>query len=254
MKILLPLLFVSLTIVGCSKYQYAVIASGSTVDSVGRIINENDTLRISYAFSGLEGLARLRIYNKLDVPIYVRWDQSALVLDDQTMGHIKKNTLAINESVDDSKIRWHRKMSSSADSIKVTWEQSVTAIPPTSEIASEFIYLGSKFFERTTAKMKAREHNKSVVKYQNYSQTDSPFQFRSHLTISFSPDFSSSKVIGNNFWVSEVSVTGMKPKQMGPYANRANVYYITKPTVATDVVSSFLILGSVGFLTATKEW
>lgn len=253
MKSILPLVILSLTIIGCSKYQYAEITSSTGVDSTGRIITENDSFRISYAFSGLEGLARLHIYNKLDVPLYVSWDQSALVLDDQVIGRIKKNTLAINESAYDGKIRWHRKMSSTADSVKLTWAQIVTEIPSKSEITSDFIYLGSKFFERSTSNMQERRHNESVVKFKNYSRSDSPLQFRSYLMISLSNDFLNSKIIETNFWVSEVSVTDMKPVQMGSYSNRANVYYISKPTVATEVVSSFLILGSVGFLTATKE-
>ena len=259
MRPLLPLVIVSMIILSCSRYQYAVITSETGVDSVGLITSENQSLRISYAFSGLRGQAHVQIYNKLEVPLYVSWDKSAIIFSDQVASDIRKNTVTINKgpsdrkrNVDNAKIRWHRKLSSHPDSIEHTWLQAVTAIPPKSEVKSDFIYLGNKFFKQPSSDMKERLQDEAVVRYRNYSRSESPFQFRSYFTISHSADLSDSTVIASEFWVSEISVTAVKPSAMRSYLDKANVYYIAKPTAATEVISGALILGSVGFLTADQ--
>ncbi|HNC30155.1 MAG TPA: hypothetical protein PKX08_09130, partial [Cyclobacteriaceae bacterium] len=65
---------------GCSTYQYVTVSS--PLKTQNEFIAENDTVKISYDFSGEQGPVKISIYNKLSTPLYVDWSKSALIIGD----------------------------------------------------------------------------------------------------------------------------------------------------------------------------
>lgn len=69
----------------CSSYYYSVLESN---DAVGEknddkdFVIENDSVCISYCFYGEDAPISITVYNKMDEPLFVDWQRSALILDD----------------------------------------------------------------------------------------------------------------------------------------------------------------------------
>src|SRR5215831_12435682 len=91
MKIMIPLSFIFLVYTSCSVYQYGTIGStGLHLNEKNEFVAENDSLRIQYNFSGEDAPVKLMIWNKLDKPIYVDWQHSALVVNNKSISYSDK--------------------------------------------------------------------------------------------------------------------------------------------------------------------
>ena len=79
-----PLLYLSVFFIvlsGCSRYQYVYINSDLAHDEKKVYYAENDSVKISYKFEGLNCPVSIGIFNKLPVPLYVDWKRSAVIVD-----------------------------------------------------------------------------------------------------------------------------------------------------------------------------
>ena len=61
---------------GCSHYQYIAITDDVHQNKEQQFVIENDTAKIVYSFQGYNLPVTVQIYNKLDQPLYVDWNQS----------------------------------------------------------------------------------------------------------------------------------------------------------------------------------
>lgn len=89
MKHLIITLLLPLCLIGCSPtkkyYFYATIDSpdkNMSKDHSGIFIEEKDSIKVSYAFSGENITMNLHVENKLPYPISINWDKSHLQLND----------------------------------------------------------------------------------------------------------------------------------------------------------------------------
>src|ERR1043165_8012455 len=106
MRTILPLLMICVICASCSKYQYITIDSTAVKkNDEQEFIVDNDSIRISYNFGGENAPINLIVENKLDVPVYVDWQESALIVDDKAITYAP-GTVPIVVTTTSSNFRW----------------------------------------------------------------------------------------------------------------------------------------------------
>lgn len=90
---------------GCSTYQYATLSSPLKKENQHKFSIENDTVTISYDFSGKEGPINVTVYNKLSIPLYVDWAKSALIVGNTRKSYTNEN-VALQAELNGSETRW----------------------------------------------------------------------------------------------------------------------------------------------------
>lgn len=87
MNYLLPLSFIVLLTVSCTRYQYLTVRSPSAdieKKSENQFVAENDSMLIMYDFKGKNLPLNIMISNKSEQPVLVDWRRSKLVINDES--------------------------------------------------------------------------------------------------------------------------------------------------------------------------
>jgi hypothetical protein len=227
---------------GCVTYQYATVSSSVKHEDSKIFVVENDTARIMYDFSGEQGPVKISVYNKLKVPLYIDWSKSALIVEDVRKSYSNKNS-SLAAELNGTETRWMNSTSQNA-TIKGTITSSDASgfIPPQAWARECQLSLSPDFFllPAPATKHDKKRVNGIIVKSFSYSQEQSPFTFRSFLTLSSNPDFSSPIHFDHEFWVSEIFQTPSGPKTFTMQPDR---FYIKKSSGGNEAL---LVAGAVG--------
>lgn len=238
-----PLFYLVLLCVcaSCTTYQYATISSPLSSQTSDTFIAENDTAKIAYEFSGENGPVKISIYNKLQIPLYVDWSQSALIVNNNRKSYVNKNA-SIDAQLNSTQTRW---LSSTTQTGSIKGEiksHEVSGfIPPQAWARESQLTLKSDFFQfpsQTTGK-EMKHVNGVITRSVSYPRENSPLSVRSYLTLSTQTDFSSPMHLDHEFWVSEIIQTQSTPKN---FPARPNRFYIKK----TNNTGAYVLVGAVG--------
>lgn len=242
-----PYLFAVLCLwcTGCATYQYATVSSSLNNQNSETFFAENDTAKIAYEFSGEHGPVKISIYNKLQTPLYVDWSHSALIVNNNRESYVNKSS-SIHAELNGTETRWMNSTTQNGTiQGTITSHEASGFIPPQAWARESQLTLKSDFFQfpaQTTGKEMKRV-NGVIVKSLSYSREESPFSFRSYITLSTRADLSSPIHVDHEFWVSEITQTQLAPKNFPPRANR---FYIKK----TSDTAAYAVLGGLAGVTA----
>lgn len=234
MKTLLQLMAVVIAVwllSGCYTYQHVKLASNSELTDQSEFKLENDSVRIVYSFSGLNGPIHMEIFNKLNKPFYVDWRKSALIRNGESTtlwkdeSRVSATTTEYKVFPEDDQINSVSKTNST-----VVRKDNITYIPPQSKMAINSFILRSKLFnfpEEVGEKVVFHTHGgkRKAVKY-TFSKEDSPLNFRIFLSFSMDQNVNSSFHTDNTFWVQEYLDSHTSPGLMGHYPS--NQFYLMK--------------------------
>lgn len=250
---LLILLFGTLSQMGCMKYQYATVASNLATNDQQEFFVENDTLLIRYSFSGYGGPVNISIHNKLNVPLYVDWSRSALVVNEESHTYWQ-NKMNLEATQEGQQIAWTTGVSSISSTISGTLqgEESIGFIAPKAYTHSNKFIVHPNFFEKPDPKTKKQHRIKintvegasNALRYQ-YGQDNAPLKFRSYLTVSTEGSINQPSVFESEFWVAEVVHTTLRPETYLSSKPNKDKFYNSKLTGFGTVIgaSGLLILG-----------
>jgi hypothetical protein len=177
MKLIILTIALALLCSACSTYQYAVIDS-NLKKTAGRIVFDNDTLQIHYKFDGNNGPASVGIVNKLDVPIYVDWQRSSLIVEGKSLSRLPESAQFQATSTTTNFVT--RNYTTSDISGKIEQPQPLGFVPPGAYIQSLPVYLNDQF------SIPAQELNTRVVrgstkKFRSFAKTTLPCCFAATL-------------------------------------------------------------------------
>lgn len=241
MRTILPYALVLIALTSCSKYQFVTVNSDLEKLQSGMIVLENDTAAISYAFSGPDGPVRIQVINKLSIPLYVRWKTSTI--EKQTWPNTTLKplfTAALETNVDSQspEILEHN-----SDYSLINNPEEIIKISGNGVGNSEAIQLRKAFFHVSTPDMKTGELNGGRTRTQIFNRQNTPLQLISELSFSITNDFKNKPISKHEFWVDEVLVTMVQPKNAYEFKKREDVFYLRKG-------SGFgFFLASIGFFT-----
>ncbi len=235
---------------GCVQYQYLTLASNIPKNNEGEFIIENDTLLVKYKFSGLGGPVQIYAYNKLNKPLYIDWNKSAIIIGDHSQSYVT-GTATLKGTYNGSTYGLSNNRSPYGGNYGSNYgrlsgviqtEKDLSFIPPKTYIDERRLLVKSEFLALDPA-LKHRINIPTAIgtasaKYVNFDQAASPLQFRSFLTVSANEDLSHSFHFENSFWVSKVIETITSPKEIG--FQPTNQFYNRK---STGVGETFTVIG-----------
>jgi len=195
------LLFLIIGLSSCSSYYYSILDSDDWEgykNRQGDFVQENDSVRISYSFSGEDAPVYIAVYNKTDVPLFVDWTRSGIIIDDVATSY-HSGTATIQGSTESSSYggsyQWNERNSSSSGESRGTFSgefslpAGISFIPPKSKVENHPLTLANFPFDKIPneryekGKFLTELSNEVTVRTINYTEEDSPLYFRSYLTV-----------------------------------------------------------------------
>jgi archaellum component FlaF (FlaF/FlaG flagellin family) len=190
-----------ITLSGCTEYQYVTVNSNLKKNENKEFSVENDTVSIKYKFSGENFKLSQTIYNKLQVPLYVDW--------------LKTNIIVNGNQISDS-----------------IYEDQAGYIAPKSRITivsnplmEEFINL--KPLETIPQAIVNKGENNDWTLL-TFDKTTTPLYFRNFITLTTHDDFTYPMNIDNSFWFSEILQSNSGPSS--DTKKRLDQFYLRRTT------------------------
>lgn len=227
------LLWVAILYSSCVSYQYARVDSPLKQQLHNDFVFENDTVAVTYSFRGPDCVLNVKVYNKLDVPIRIHWDESAVILNGESLDHIDR-TNNIVASAQTSSVKWTSQVSSSLSDLQgVIKSPDVRSfIPPGAFVqATSSAIISQPFRIPREEKTKGNVHiGQGYYVYQQaeFDPEKSPARFRSYLTLAVldEKDNSARFSVRNDFWVNVIFESGANPRVLK--ARMPSSFYFVK--------------------------
>ena len=187
----------------CTTYQYVSVDSSQLQKDKENLLSvENDTMRISYSFSGAGGNVTITVFNKTNQPLYLDWTRSAIVRNDQSFTPRRRD---------------------------------VELIPPQTNISDVILNLNDEaggvprlIIPDTTHSRRYHYPDGTFVKYRevDYTEAESPLRLKTYLTFLSGPAGSVDMALTHNFYVGENMHTAVLPFGFGLYHDPGHVFYV----------------------------
>ncbi len=220
---------------------------------------ENDSVIITYIFSGENSPLQIDVYNKLNEPIYVNWAHSALIIGDKAYSFVNEDmkieATTFNSPAFPYVLNGNYTEGTISGDIKVSTREGF--IPSKSRIGRKLYILNN---------VQIPEIDKSLYKVERYSYNDdegsvygrkaifneqnSPLKFRSYITLFTLKDniphlFS----YQNNFYISSVIKLGSNPKTLIDFdTTQANMIIHSKSTAYGKTMTVVALGTAIGAL------
>lgn len=243
----------------CRTYQMSTLSSSNTrkIDSTGVFTLENDSLIISYNFTGDHSPVNVEIYNKLSEPVYVNWERSSLIVSDKAYSYAS-DEIEIDGSSSGISTQYGRRGSVFTDgtiSATAKLSKNESFIPPHSKIdrTTTVLYqVGMTEIDPSLFKKKKMTYvngeGQVNIKQADFSAENSPLKFKSYLTLYTLKD-NQPRVFAlqQDFFVSSVTKSASDPKNLIEYNNSpGNVIINAKTTGYGKTVAIAGLVTAVG--------
>lgn len=115
----------------CSRY-YAYHANGlgNISNTQDECVYENDTIKIVYDFWQDGGKMSFYLYNKLSIPLFIDWKNSALIINSNKFAYWQDKEIKQGSS---TRVAYHG-ISTGSESSTTVKDERVSSIPPHSKI------------------------------------------------------------------------------------------------------------------------
>jgi len=205
---ILLLLFFVVALSGCAKFQYVFVDSHLYHDDDNAFVAENDTVMIKYSFEREWLPFKLFIVNKTNIPIYIDWSNSSVIIND------------------------------TEDSSLFDPEYRINMINPRSAITLYSDPILYDFFKPDIndphARVTLTGGDMKGVRF-TYDENSSPLVFTNILALSVHNDLSSPAYYENSFWVSDIIKSNRGPDSY-VYRPKENQTYLQKETGFTTAM------------------
>ncbi|GAA4796920.1 hypothetical protein GCM10023231_26760 [Olivibacter ginsenosidimutans] len=234
MNKIFTLCLLTLFLSSCSTYYVSKVNSLDTKKNpeTGAFSIENDSLMITYSFFGENAPINIDVYNKLNEPLYIDWERSALIVDQYATSYMGDN-IVINgsSSFESSSYRsfsdWRNSFGSSSFNATATLPRGLTFIPPHAKIEKKQLKLSRPFYKEVVhykrVPLAQKDGSFKNVRLSKFSPDTSPLSFRSYLTLYIldkETNEPQQMTMEQNFYVEELMKTKMNPKKLLSYQQR----------------------------------
>ncbi|WP_028295753.1 hypothetical protein [Olivibacter sitiensis] len=265
MKKFVPYLFFSILLSSCSTYYLSKVDTADALvkdDQSGLFIVENDSLKITYNFFGVDAPVNVEVYNKLNEPLYIDWQRSALIVDDYATSYmgdeidIQGNSFSSGSGYV-TRDGWTGGSSFGTFNAQATLPRGMDFIPPKARVERTKLRLPDDFFRNiSNSEYKNQEiadldGYTNTVKVSQFSPENTPLTFKSYLTVYVIDKSSNQPRLMNfehEFYVSEVvKMKNLRPENMLNYRNQRGdtfVFREVKGTTAAVLIGSAALLGA----------
>lgn len=251
----LPLFAILPFFVSCATYQYSTVSSnGVGRNEKNEFVYENDSLRLVYNFYGANGPVNITIHNKLQVPVYIDWLRSALIVNNKAVSY-SPNEMKINGSYHGGSYNFGNRSGFEASSghihANASLPPSVDFMPPRTFLTKNPLAINNQKIDTIPDTIFHRIRFVPVegltvsAKRASFTEETSPLRFRSFLTYMVGEASAKPQSIEHSFYVSEIMNTGTAPSSMMLNSDyRGNQFYTSKASEAGVAIGT-LAIGTV---------
>ena len=220
----------------CASYQYYTVNSaGVAQNDKHEFVIENDSLRLVYNFNGFNAPVNITIQNKLSVPVYIDWQRSALIVNDQAISYVPAE-MRIDGGFQSNSSKYGNisgyKTTSGHIQATASLPPSIDFMPPQTYLTKSQLNIPARSIEQVPETAFHREKYMAVegitvsVKRATFTEATSPLRFRSYLTIMVGELTTKPLTLEHSFYVSELMTTGALPADMYIISpNKGNMFY-----------------------------
>ena len=264
-KLTLIVLIVS-AMSSCKSYMISTVATrnASKDDTSGAFFVENDSVKISYSFTGENSPLKVEVFNKLNEPIYVNWEQSAVILDNKAYSFVE-DKLAIEGTSSATSIKYNRQTDTYTYgdfSGTINLSKNAGFLPPKSQV-SRTIYalnnINTFKLDQSGFVKKVMNFNEGSgvihVKHADYTATESPIQFRCLVTL-YTINGGAPKPFSleQSFWVSNIVKSSANPSKITDFQFLpGHVIVNSKSTGFAKAMTGVALVGAAGGLVAAES-
>jgi len=213
---------------GCTEYQYITVNSNLNKNENKEFNVENDTVSIKYKFSGQNFQLSQTIFNKLQVPLYIDWQRTNIIV----------NGNQISDSIYEDQAGYIAPLSKITIVSNPLMEQFIN-LKPLESIPQAVVNKG--------------ENNNWVML--TFDKGTTPLFFRNYLTLTTHDDFSYPMNIDNSFWFSNILQNMTSPSS--ETKSRSDQFYLQRTTGFGKVLGwttgIAVIVLSVPFMTQENQ-
>jgi hypothetical protein len=217
-----------------------------------------------YSFYGENAPINITIQNKLQVPVYVDWQRSALVVNDMAISYVP-NEMKIQGafySQSYNSIYRESNLGMTAGNIGATASlpRTFNIIPPQTYITNSPMGVTNKLIENVPDTAYRRVNytmndGYSVpVKMATFTEATSPLRFKSYLTLIVGDSANKPVAVEHTFYVSELITTTHDPESMWlTSAYRGNQFFLSEATGYGKTMCGFGVIMGNAMYAATVE-
>lgn len=230
----------------CSHYQYITInAPDAKRNASKEFVEENDSVRIQYSFNGPDAPINLLVENKTDVPIYIDWSRSALIVNDKAISYVA-NVAAI-EGI------FNGFASPGSVYAMATLPDNLGFIPPKSYITKSPMSVTNQLMVAPDSAFRTERialYDGSIVKVRHafFTEQSSPLRFKSYLTLAFGDQKNKTVAYQCSFFISEVYDSATEPETFLLNRARGDQFYVRETTAGGQ---GFGIVAGIALLSTT---
>ncbi|MBL4676348.1 MAG: hypothetical protein JKY70_09125 [Mucilaginibacter sp.] len=265
-KLLLAAIACCAILSSCKTYQLNVISSTTKNpdEQTGNYQFENDTVRVTYSFYGENAPVNINIFNKLNEPLYVDWQKSALILGDTAISYVP-NSVPINGDInaESYKYRYGNRNSSittnptyTTGTINATADlpKTTTFLPPHAQSNNTSLYLTRGFLnipddQLNSVKLKADDGwTNSTIKVRSaeFTPQNTPLAFRSYITMYILVDGEMVPCISEQqFFVSRSIKMSTNPNRLQDFSEKRGDYFINSKSSNAGQTIGVVALGAL---------
>lgn len=252
------------TLSSCKSYLMSTVSTTNnlTVDSTGIFNLENDSVKISYSFSGDNTPMNVVVFNKLNEPLYVNWQRSALVVNDQAYSFVDDHIQITGETSSSSiqynnSYRFSDSYSYGNINAQAKLSKDESFVPPKSKVDRTTYTLNQLQVNQVQDSL----YKKSALNYSDgsgvmkvktasFTAGNSPLKFRSYLTMyTLKNNQPQPFAQQQEFFISSVTKMGANPDNASDFTGRpGNVIMISKTSGFGKAMTGVAIVGAVGAL------
>lgn len=227
----------------CSSYQIGMlkVIENKTVDKLSSFTSENDSVKITYSFKGIYAPLEITIENKLNEPIYVNWERSALIFADDSKS-LSGEKINIGGNIN-GEINYPISQFGTIGDVNQTVNLSspkpltISFIAPKAIVKKRTISLNKKAEDevpKSSWTYSYVNYNDGVtaaekVKTAKFNAENSPYKFRSYLTVYTATKDDKIKDVLNfekSFYLAEIRNIGSLPLKVTQYKNsKGDMFY-----------------------------
>jgi len=197
-------LLILLALSSCGPtYQYLTVDSSQLPKDQQKLFTmENDTMQLTYEFSGHGGQLTITVLNKTTQPLSVNWARSALINNGRSFNLHGRDLQFIPPQTSISKVT-------------LNLNESGGGIPrlPIPDTAR-------------TRKLYYKDGSYVKYKAADFTEEGSPIQLKSYLTFLIGPGNGTEFTESHTFYIGEVIHTGIVPGLFGAYHEPGDKFYV----------------------------
>lgn len=260
----------------CKTYQLNVVSTrGKTPDErTGDYKFENDSVRITYSFYGENAPVNVNVYNKLNQPLYVDWQKSAIIIGDKAISYAA-NKVTFNGDINAESYKYRSYYNNgvttnptyTSGTLSGTAElpRTSTFLPPHTQSNNTTLYLTKDFLkipDDSYVQTKLRTANSNGLMFKNvksagFTPENSPLAFRSYITTYTLVDGKPMQAVyEQSFFVSRTIKTSINPNSLHDFSRKRGDYFInTKASKAITIIGASVVgaIAVAGFVAVATQ-